>query len=355
MEAFTPLILKLCNHFSLHPSRLKTLAGLIFSVMQSGRVHQVSLSHYVESPTLKSALRRVERFFQHQSLKFCDYARAIVEMLGFKGKFDLCLDRTNWKFGTKDINYLVLSWRITKHISLPLFAIELDKAGNSNALERIFLLEEFDKVFGFSRIGSLLADREFIGDKWIRMLTQYHIPFFIRTKDNILVPYGEKPLHIKEFFKHLSSKQSRVIEKEMHGSTVYFAGTRAKDGALVIVLTNQPFKAKDILNIYRKRWSIEEMFRKLKTSGFNWEGTHMKDSKRLTSLLIVLSIAAFLIYSVGITINTPWKKTVRAPLWSVFRRGMITFQRTFGQSLLAAINLLLSSLKTLYQLMELQK
>lgn len=81
----------------------------------------------------------------------------------------------------------------------------------------------------------------------------------------------------------------------------------------------------------------------------------MKDSKRLTSLLIVLSIAAFLIYSVGITINAPWKKTVRAPLWSVFRRGMIAFQRTFGQSLLAAINLLLSSLKTLYQLMELQK
>lgn len=355
MDAFTPLILKLCNHFSLHPSRLKTLSGLIFSVMQSGRVHQVSLSHCVESPTLKSALRRVERFFQHQSLKFCDYARAIVEMLGFQGKFELCLDRTNWKFGTKDINHLVLSWRVTRHISLPLFAIELDKAGNSNTLERISLLEEFDKVFGFSRIESLLADREFIGDKWIRMLIQRRIPFFIRTKGNTLVPYGDKPLHIKEFFKHLNPKQSRVIEKEMHGGTVYIAGTRAKDGALVIVLTNQPFKAKDILNIYRKRWSIEEMFRKLKTSGFNWEGTHMKDSKRLTSLLIILSIAAFLIYSVGITINATWKKTLHCPLWSVFRRGMITFQRTFGQGLLAAINLLLTSLKTLYQLMNLQK
>ena len=44
---------------------------------------------------------------------------------------------------------------VKEHISLPLFAIELDKAGNSNTLERISLLEEFEKVFGFSRIGSL--------------------------------------------------------------------------------------------------------------------------------------------------------------------------------------------------------
>ena len=355
MEAFRPLILQLCNHFSLHPARLETLSGLIFSVMQSGTVHQVSMSHCVESPTLKSALRRVERFFQRQSLKFRDYALSIVQMLDFKGKFDLCLDRTNWKYGEKDINYLVLSLLITKHISIPLFATELDKAGNSNTQERISLLEEFDKVFGFARIGSLLADREFVGDTWIRMLLRHNVPFFIRTKENILVPYGEEPLHIKEFFKHLRPGQSRLIEKEMHGSTVYFAGTRAKDGVLVIVLTNQAFRAKDILKTYRKRWSIEEMFKKLKTSGFNWEGTHMKDSKRLTSLLIVLSCAAFLLYSVGINIKAPWKKTLQCPLWSVFKRGMTSFQRAVRKGLETAIDLLLSSLQTLCQLMEFKK
>jgi hypothetical protein len=85
--------------------------------MQSGTVHQVSMSHCVESPTLKSALRRVERFFQRQSLKFKDYALSIVQMLDFKGKFDLCLDRTNWKYGDKDINYLVLSWALFGRVS----------------------------------------------------------------------------------------------------------------------------------------------------------------------------------------------------------------------------------------------
>nr|MBA3814713.1 transposase [Alphaproteobacteria bacterium] len=40
-------------------------------------------------------------------------------------------------------------------------------------------------------------------------------------------------------------------------------------------MTNQDLKAKLILDQYRNRWSIEELFRKLKTSGFHWENTHM--------------------------------------------------------------------------------
>ena len=77
--------------------------------------------------------------------------------LQFKGKFDLCLDRSNWKFGEKDINYLVLSWRINKKISLPPLFVDLDKAGNSNTIERIDLLEEFNEVFGFNRIKSAMC------------------------------------------------------------------------------------------------------------------------------------------------------------------------------------------------------
>jgi hypothetical protein len=49
-----------------------------------------------------------------------EYAKAVVETLGFKGKFDLSRDRSNWKYGKKEINYLVLSWRINKYISIPL-------------------------------------------------------------------------------------------------------------------------------------------------------------------------------------------------------------------------------------------
>ena len=267
-----------------------------------------------------------------------------MDLLGFKRKFDLCLDRTNWKFGDKDINYLVLSWRINKKISLSLLFVDLDKAGNSNTAERLDLLKEFDEVFGFARIKSLMADREFIGQKWFKMLEEHKIPYFIRMKDNTLLPWGSNPIHAKQFFHHLSAGQTRLIAKEMYGGSVYFAGTLSKSGGLVIIMTNQKFKATHILAKYRERWSIEELFRKLKTSGFNWENTHMTDSTRLVSLLIILSFGLLIAFLMGQDHKIPWKKTLGCPLYSVFRQGLILLHHLMAQSLSKAIDTILNLL-----------
>jgi hypothetical protein len=257
------------------------------------------------------------------------------------------LDRTNWKFGDKNINYLVLSWRINKKISLPLFFVDLDKAGNSNTSERIDLLEEFNEVFGFDRIKSLMADREFVGKKWFKALHNNKVPYFIRVKENTLLPWGKsKPIHAKNLFHHLTGNNNRLVEKKMYGHTVYFAGNPSKTGELVIVMTNQNLKAKQILDKYRERWSIEELFRKLKTSGFHWENTHMKVSPRLVSLLIILSFGLLIAYLMGQDDKIPWKKTLGCPLYSVFKQGLINFQFLVAHSLTEAIQTVLNLLES---------
>jgi hypothetical protein len=266
-------------------------------------------------------------------------------LLGFKRNFDLCLDRTNWKFGNKDINYLVLSWRINKKISLPLFFVELDKAGNSNTTERLDLLKEFNEVFGFSRIKSLMADREFIGQKWFQMLDQHKIPYFIRMKDNTLLPWGKDPIPAKNLFHHLAEGQVRLVAKDMYGSDVYFAGTPSKFNGLVIIMTNQKLKASRILSQYRERWSIEELFRKLKTSGFNWENTHMTKSARLVSLLIILGFGLLIAFLMGQDHKIPWKKTLGCPLYSVFKQGLINFHHLVAKSLSGAVDTILNLLQ----------
>lgn len=223
--------------------------------------------------------------------------------------------------------------------------VELDKAGNSNTEERIDLLSKFDKVFGFHRIKSLMADREFIGQKWFKMLEENNIPYYIRMKDNILLPWGAEPIHARNLFQHLMPKQVRLVEKQMYGGTVYFAGTRSKAGDLVIIMTNQKVSAEKILSRYRNRWSIEELFRKLKTSGFHWENTHMKKSERLVSLLIILSFALLIAFLMGQRIKIPWKKTLGYPLYSVFKQGLIHFQFLVAQSLADTIEAILNLLK----------
>lgn len=135
--------------------------------------------------------------------------------------------------------------------------VELDKAGNSNTTERLDLLSKFNEVFGFHRINSLMADREFIGVKWFNALNKNKIPYFIRVKENTLLPWGKAlSLYAKKFFQHLIMGQNRLIEKDMYGGTVYFAGTFSKSAELVVIMTNQDLKASQILSKYRERWSI---------------------------------------------------------------------------------------------------
>jgi Transposase DDE domain len=239
---------------------------------------------------------------------------------------------------------------VNKAISLPLLFVELNKSGNSNTAERLDLLESFNEIFGFHRIKSLTADREFVGKKWFQMLNKNKIPYYIRVKENTKLPWGKSFIQAKRLFHHLKGYQKRLVEKEMYGGTVYFAETPSKSGELVIVMTNQDLKAPQILNKYLERWAVEETFRKLKTSGFNWENTHMKESKRLISLLIILSFGLLIACLMGKNHKIPWKKTLSCPLYSVFKQGLINFQFLLPKSLHLALDTLLPVLDEAYML-----
>jgi hypothetical protein len=304
----------------------------------SGNVQHQSLARHVESSNVNSAIRKTERFFQKQKLPIVNYAKSVTEMIGYLGKMSLNIDRTNWKFGKKKINYLVLSWRVSKHFSIPLLFIELDKDGNSSTKERIDIIGLFVKIFGIERIGSLAGDREFIGERWVSYLATHRIPFFLRVKENMLVDYDDSKSNLREFFEHLKIGQSRKIDMSVYGQTLVFEGTRSQKGDLVIVMSNQiSVKLGAVLKKYRERWSIEELFRKLKTSGFHWENTHMVTPRYLEKLLIILGFATICVFLMGTLLKIPWRKTVGYQLRSIFRQGFLNIQYLISQSATRAI------------------
>ena len=102
--------------------------------------------------------------------------------------------------------------------------------------------------------------------------------------------------------------------------------SRNAEGELVIVMTNVNVQATKAFETYRKRWSIEELFRKLKTSGFHWENTHMTSPVRLDTLLIILCFGLIIGYLAGLKVRIPWKRTVNAALYSVFKQGLRQLQ-----------------------------
>ena len=71
----------------------------------------------------------MQRFFQHVDLG-PDWAVPIVaRLIGSASAWTLALDRTNWKIGTRDVNYLVLAV-VTRRFRLPALDL-LDGPGNS--------------------------------------------------------------------------------------------------------------------------------------------------------------------------------------------------------------------------------
>ena len=96
-----PLTKKISKHFSIHPSRQKTLSSMIFGVLCSSNVHQQSLSRYVESPNPKAALRKVERFFVKRLCPPKIMRKPLLTLLDLKESLISVLTDPTGNLGTK--------------------------------------------------------------------------------------------------------------------------------------------------------------------------------------------------------------------------------------------------------------
>ena len=153
MENLKELEVKLGGHFKINSCRLKFITAFI-SILYL--VRTVNFTHIAKlmpgSALISSQYRKIQRFFENHDFDLDIVARFMVANIpNCNEKFYLTLDRTNWKFGTFNINILVL-WIACKGISFPILWILLDRKGNSNTSERIQIIEKFILLFGKEKI-----------------------------------------------------------------------------------------------------------------------------------------------------------------------------------------------------------
>jgi len=293
-KAIDTLALKLSGGLSLSNSRLETLCLLVVGIASA---RTVNLSHIsAEMPTeakVESTYRRLQRFFQFVDLGEDWSARLVQQMLGLSDKWHLCLDRTNWKIGRKDVNLLVLAVA-TRRYRVPLIWTVLGKAGNSNTGERMALMTRYLDLFGAVSVKYLLADREFIGLEWLTFLVGHDVPFIIRVKANQYVTTQDGTRQsLKALLRTCRGPRCFSAHFGPAGDAtplwLNFAAKRLKSGELLILVSNRP--AHHALTTYRKRWAIECLFAETKTRGFNLEDTRLTIAKKLSLLIGALALA----------------------------------------------------------------
>ena len=316
-------ILKL--HLDLNLARAQCLSALILALF---KVKTVPLSELATAfpgrLQSESPYRRLQRFFQHVELQPAWIAQLVVSVLPYS-TYTLALDRTNWMLGCLPINFFVLSV-VHQGTAFPIFWMFLPKQGSSNTKERIALLNRFLVTFGAHKIDCLLADREFMGEKWFAYLKAHHIRFRIRIKRDMNVSRRHGRVSpARNFFRSLPvSTYCRLHgARRVWGHMLWITGMRLPSGDYLIVVSNED--SDHVMEEYRRRWKIEVLFEALKSRGFNFEDTPLKHEKRLQTLFSVLALAFCWAYQVG-----AWRhevkpiriKTHQRPAKSIFRYGL---------------------------------
>jgi hypothetical protein len=336
----------LTENFKLHGNNSINIADFMLSLWLARTVNLSQIANY-STRALKMKKANIYRGFQYLIHNFKvtqeKLASGVLKMFGLLGsnRIMLALDRTNWQYGDKDINLLVLSV-IINNCGVPLFWIELDSKGNSDTKERKELLNKFIKIFGANKIEYLLADREFIGNEWFDYLALHSIHFIIRIKGNMLIEHNNQTINSATLCDKANITNILTFNGKIDGRNLKIQATRSSEKKLVIVVSND-LQSRYLLEIYLKRWAIECLFGNLKTKGFNFEDSHFTLKERvgnLTKLLVLAHAIALLLGIVKIS-NTPLVlKKHGYKQHSYFREGLDLIISNLISDLSSAIKLI---------------
>jgi len=292
----------------LHKARQDFISYFITGMIKSRNVHFCEIASHMDTQVgISSNLRRIQKFFAEYKINYRLIAIVLLTLLPRGRKIILGIDRTNWYFGKTDINFLVIS-AYCRGVGIPIwFELLSDKKrGNSNEKERIALLRQVLKLLEDKQV-ILCADREFIGQDWVKFLMKSKVHFFIRLRKSTRLLYQDQNLRADEWMtnqKYLA--MDNVLVQGFWLSVEICKTSLQGEDELVIILTNT--QSKGALQQYKNRWSIEVFFQSIKNRGFKIENTHLTDEKKLRKLMALVAIAFTICLRLGIIYHDTSKK-----------------------------------------------
>lgn len=297
------LILELLRsqNFKIEARVLSNLAIILVGIIKSASLSLPQIALNVDNQTHQnSKYKKIQRFVHKFKPNFQFYIVFVWKQFVLdKDKVVLSMDRTNWKLGAVDINFLVLSL-CYQGVAIPLVWKLLPHKGNSNTQAQKALFKLLFKRLTSTQvkqIQALTADREFGSKDLIEYLMKAKIAPIIRLRKDTAIWHKGVPA-----WKLFECDQAKHLRKPVviMGIKGYLSGRRlmTKKGLDYLIVFN-PVRSYKTLNLYSLRWEIECLFAALKSRGFNLESTHITHPKRLSSLFFLASLSLCWLLIVG--------------------------------------------------------
>jgi len=331
MASIRPLERTLASNVAWNKARINFLAKFLIALIRVRTVNLAEIASAFCGPaTVDSSYKRIQRFLRSFDISYCCIARFVSKLVGLPAPWVISIDRTDWCLTSTPINILTLGI-CYKGVAFPLLWVLLEKRGCSDDAERMALLSEFDRLFGFDSIDFLCADREFVSKKLFAYLKKNHVDFRIRLRANTVIANGHgQMVRATRLFSRCRIGEAIELKgaRRVIGQRLHITGMKLKCGQYLIVASGETTHR--AIEDYARRWEIETLFGCFKKRGFCLEQTRLREAERLKKMIAVLTLAFCWAHKVGewVSQDKPLKvKRHGRKAKSIFRSGLDHMRR----------------------------
>jgi hypothetical protein len=288
-------------------ARKKFICQFVIGLIKSRNVQFGEVAqHLNDKAKLSSNEVRIQDFFREVEIDYFFVAALLVSLLPRKGKLRLCIDRTEWDFGSCQVNILMVIAGAGA-MQVPLYWEMLDnKSGNSSSEDRIYIIKLCLEILGKERIGLVIGDREFVGHKWMKFLKDNGLLFIMRLpKHHLLHDLDGESLRLQELT--LPADRALLLKGYMIDGVWGDVWVKAlADGDFLFLFGTA--RVDFFGQLYQRRWTIETVFQTFKEREFDLEKTHVKSLGKLKKLVALVSIAYSICISMGVYVHKKVQK-----------------------------------------------
>lgn len=322
-----------------HEKRKQSLANAALGIIESASliVHRIGLGLAAAKKLLgKHAVKQVDRLLSNSKLIVWNcFEKTVPYIVGSRRDIVVAMDWTDFdadKQATLCINLITTHGRATPLIWKTFSKKALKDRRNDYEDELLF---RFKEVLPEGIKVTVLADRGFGDTKLYNFLKEeLGFDFVIRFRGNILVTDIKGATRKAQDWVGVSGRaktlrSARITALECVVPTVVCVKAAGMKQAWCIAASNPSALASVLIKWYAKRWGIEPSFRDQKDLhfGMGLSETSIKDPQRRDRLLLISSIAVFILTLLGaagekLGMDRYLKaNTVKHRTMSLFRQG----------------------------------
>jgi hypothetical protein len=283
-----------------HLRRLTVMASMIYGVIrsESGTLSKIGNFFQGDECDIESSTKKIQRFIDNKwvdwEVYYAPYIKILLQRLALSGELVFAMDGS--VIGRNNVT-LVMSVVWGKR-AIPI--AWLSRTGPKGHFPESMHVELVNKMLCVVPAGCrtvLLGDGEFDGSKLREVCKANGWEFVLRTSLDRKVSDGAGGTMEARHIGKWEGADYGISELEESGEMVVYWHSEEYESPIVL-LTNMDL-AEMACEYYRKRFSIETMFKSFKSGGFNIDRSRVENPERIDRLLIVIAMAYMHVTYVG--------------------------------------------------------